>query len=41
MKKITAILLVVALATVAIAGSTLAYFQDEASAVNVATVGNV
>lgn len=41
MKKITAILLVVALATVAIAGSTLAYFQDVASAVNVATVGNV
>ncbi len=41
MKKITAILLVVALVAVAIAGSTMAYFTDEAGAVNVATVGNV
>ncbi|MBE6974050.1 MAG: hypothetical protein E7436_00945 [Ruminococcaceae bacterium] len=40
-KKITALLLVVALVAVAVAGSTMAYFTDTAQDVNVATVGNV
>lgn len=40
-KKITALLLVVALVAIAVAGSTMAYFSDTDQAVNVATVGNV
>ncbi len=40
-KKITAIVLCVAMLAIAIAGSTLAYFTDEKAATNVITVGSV